>query len=212
PFVYFEEDFESGNALWFDNSGLAPLTAVPSGGEDGGAYVSTTLDFENDDAGDTIVTFRAEAIYNSSGFAYAGEWIDLEVEEVSFFVRHDAAFPINFFSRFSPTPRFPGGIAVDFAPVLPNVWTEVTFAIDPTNPQFVSFEGQNFNSVFTQVGNIQPGISVPAGLAGSTLPVTFDLDSVTITRTPEPSSLALLGLAASLGYRRRRSASAILAA
>ena len=109
--------------------------------------------------------------------------------------------PLTFFARFADPNNFPGAIAVNFAPVFANTWTELSFSIDANNPQFVGFEGQTFESVFDNIGDIQIGVSVPDTFAGTTTPFTFDIDSATVT-VPEPSTslLALLGL----GFLARR--------
>ena len=57
----FIETFDSGVAGWEDNVNN-PLTAVASGGEDGGAYASTTFNyngFSDPFGGGGPVTFRA---------------------------------------------------------------------------------------------------------------------------------------------------------
>ena len=90
--------------------------------------------------------------------------------------------------------------ALEFAPLLPETWTEITIPINPANPQFISYEFGDFNTIFHSVGRIQLGVSVPAELAGSTTPVTFDLDQVTIV--PEPAALGLMLIGAGLLRRR----------
>lgn len=195
------EDFESGAAGWTDNI-TAPLTEVAGGGWDGGAYVSTQFNFSNAVDGDTPVLFRGETSGgNASNGAFKGDWIADGITEFSFWVRHDAAAPIAFFTRFSPTARFPGGTAIAFAPVFANTWTEVTFSIDPMSRNFVTFEGGTFEQVFSDMSNLQIGVAVDGSLAGVTAPITFDLDFVRAVPAPG-ASLALVGAMAAT--RRRR--------
>ena len=67
-------------------------------------------------------------------------------------------------------------------------------------------EGQPFSSIFSNVGNIQVGVSVPDGFENNPAFFNFDLDQVTLT-VPEPasSSLVLLSSFLLLGIRRRSS-------
>jgi len=111
------------------------------------------------------------------------------------FVRHNAPQPLNFFNRFTSPINFPGAFALHFDPVLPNVWTELILDLSPANPQFVTFEGATFAEVFSEIGNVQFGVSVPDGLAGVNQEFTFDLDQVSISAVPEPATLVLTGWA-----------------
>jgi hypothetical protein len=116
-------------------------------------------------------------------------------------VRNNAPAPVNFFARFVSPAGFPGAVAVEFAPVLPGAWTEITIPIDPANPQFISFETSDFNTIFSSIGRIQVGVQVPASLAGNPGSFSFDLDQVSIV--PEPASVMLLMGLGVLGLRRR---------
>ncbi len=89
---------------------------------------------------------------------------------------------------------------------MPNTWTDIAFAINPNNPAIVSYEGQNFDAVFSNIGHIQVLTGVPEGFENNPAPFTFDLDNPGITVIPEPSSsLMLIGGSALLFLRRRRS-------
>ena len=151
-------------------------------------------------AGAFPVLFRGQENFGpagSSGGAFIGNWIADGVTELSAFVRHDAAAPLTFFARAASSPA-PGAISASLVEVPAGVWTRVTFAITPDSPQWFNFEGSDFATVLSSVARVQFGVFVPAPLAGSTAPVTFDLDGVSIV--PAPSSLGLLVLA----LRRRR--------
>lgn len=202
--VPYTEGFTTDAANWYNATSSAPLDWESVGGPDGSGYVSATFDPGSASAGDTPVLFRAQDEFGSSNGAFQGDYIAEGVSEFSMFVRHNGAAPINFFVRFSTPISFPGGIAVDFVPVFPNQWTKVTIAIDPFNPQFVTFEGSDFNTVFSNIGHIQIGPSIPASLAGSTDPIQFDLDQPSIV--PEPMTgicLAAIGAVALVRRRRR---------
>ena len=202
--VPFTEGFDSDESSWRDSTGNALLnwfnTGGPAGAGDG--YASGMFNFAGSAAGDTPVILRGQESFGSSGGAFSGDWIADGVTEFSFSFRHDAPAPVNVFTRFASSFNFPGAVAVDFVPVLPNTWTEVTIAIEPANPQFISFSGQSFEAVFSSIGNLQIGVQVPGSLAGFDSDFTFDIDNVSIVPAPGAASLLLAGLLT--GRRRRR--------
>ncbi len=199
--VPFTEDFAADAAGWYDAAGTSPLSWVAAGGPDGGSFASTTFTFVNSAADDTAIQFRAQDEFGSSGGALEGNWIEDGVAGFSAFVRHDAGVPLAFFTRFSGPGNFPGAVAVSFAPVPANTWTPIAFAIDPASPQFVSFEGTDFDIVFSNVGHVQVGVSVPEELAGVDQSFTFDIDKPAIV--PEPTALGFLGAGGVLMLLRR---------
>ena len=188
--VPFTEHFASNAANWADNSGLALVDHVAVGGPDGSGYVSTDL-VPAGRGGESVVLFRGQDEFNSSGGAFVGNWTADSVGQFSTYVRHNAPVPLTYFTRFSGPANFPGATAVRFAPVLPNTWTLLEFDLEPTNPAFVTFEGSSFNSVFSNIGHVQVGVSVPASLDAVSTQFTFDLDRPSIAAIPEPSSWAL---------------------
>jgi hypothetical protein len=203
--VPFVEGFDTGTSGWLDNASSS-LSFVASGGQDGG-YVATQFNFVGSSAGGQgPVLFRGNA--TASGGAFTGNWIIDGVGTLSAWVRHDADVPLTYFARFATPAGFPGAIAIDFTPVAssagPDGWTRIDFAIDPASTQFVSFEGSDFASVFSSVGRVQIGVSIPAALAGVDRVVRFDLDTVGIAAAaPEPASCAaLLALLGALALRR----------
>ncbi len=199
--VPFLEEFATNDARWGGRSGLLELDYVASGGLGGGGYVSDQVSFELNTDGDSIVAFRAQDELNSSGNAFVGNWITGGVARFSTFVRHAAAEPLFFFTRFSSPFNFPGATAVRFQPVAPNTWTQLDFEISANNPAFVTFEGSNFSTVFSNIGHVQVGFDVPTGLGGSAAPITVDLDRASIV--PEPSWLAHAVIAIVMAARRR---------
>jgi hypothetical protein len=200
--VPFTEDFTTTVSNWADNSALNLLNHVPSGGPDGGSYASASTAL----AGSSMVLFRAQDEFNSSGHALEGNWIADGVGEFSAFVRHNAPVPLNYFARFSGPGNFPGGTAVKFAPVMPGAWTQLEISISPNNSEFVTFEGTSFATVFSDVGHVQLGVNVPAALAGNMTQYTFDIDKASIAaQVPEPSAfIAFLVAGLHLAFWRRR--------
>ncbi|MCA9244221.1 MAG: PEP-CTERM sorting domain-containing protein [Phycisphaerales bacterium] len=190
----YTETFDTDAAAWrnFNNAAVATWNA--------GGYISESSAFDGTDPNTPLTLVRANGGFDSSGDAFVGNWIADGVTSFSFDVRHNSPAPVNFFARFVSQAGFPGAIGVGFIPVLPNTWTTVTIAIDELNPQFVSFETSNFNTVFSNIARIQLGVMAGA-LSGNTNTFEFDFDNATIT--PEPSALALVGLAAAALVRRR---------
>ncbi len=198
------ETFDADVANWADNSGLALLTQVASGGPNGSGYAATdfALSGGGGAGGSSAVLFRAQDEFNSSGNAFVGNWVADGITNLTVEVRHNAPEPLTYFARFSSPGNFPGGTAIAFAPVQPNVWTKLSFEISPSSPQFVTFEGSDFNTVFSNVGHIQLGVSIPASLASDTTLYTFGLDDV--VAVPEPTSAVLLAAVVALGLLPRR--------
>lgn len=197
--VPFTEEFASDSANWFNAAVTGPVDWAAAGGPDGGSYATTSLSFLNNGAGDMPALFRGESGFNSSGGAFSGDWIADGVTEFSFAVRHNAPAPMTFFARFAPSFA-PGANAVEFVPVLPNVWTTITVAIDPGTSFF--YEGTTFNSTFSSVGRVQIGLFGLDGVAGVDQDFTFDLDKVSVA--PTPNAVGLFAIAGVGAIRRRR--------
>jgi len=193
--VPFTEDFAAGNSNWRESTGLGPLDWNAAGGPDGGAFASTPFSFVQLAANATPVLFRGQSGFGSSGGAFAGDWVAGGVDGFSLSVRHDAGVPLNFFARFAAPANFPGAAKVFVIPVPSDTWTLLSTTLpDPS----LAFEGPlTYQQVFGNVGNVQIGVAVPAGLAGVDQNYHFSIDKVSIV--PEPATLALLvggGLAA----------------
>ena len=205
----FTETYAADTAGWRDGLLTSALSYAPAGSHDGSSYASGMFNFVNNVAGDNPALIQGRDEFGFSGGAFVGDWVAAGVTEFSAWVRHDAPEPLTYFVRFSGPANFPGAAAISFVPVMPNTWTQLTIAIDPSNPQFVTFEGTDFSTVFTAnamngftgIGHVQIGASVSATLAGVDQAYTFDVDDVAIA--PAPGVLALLGLSAA-GLRRRR--------
>jgi len=206
PIVPFTETFAADNANWTDASGLNPATFVPTGGADGAGdgYISATFNFVNSAVGDNgAVLVRGNAAAGASGGAFGGDWISAGVTEFSFMVRHNAPVPISFFARLAHVGNFPAAIGVPFAVAPPNVWTPLSIAIFDGSPNFVTFEGSDFATIFSAIERIQLAVATPEALAGVDQVFVFDFDNPSIV--PEPQSLTGLALLGLLALRRRTS-------
>jgi hypothetical protein len=212
PTVPFTEEFVADEAGWHDVS-LAPLGWISSGGPDGSSYASMTFNFVSSASGDAPALFRAQDKWTSSGGAFEGDYTDVNANLFKVYVRHNAGVPLSYFARFSSPFNFPGAIAVAFAPVPSGVWTELEIPIHNGSANLISFEGTDYQSVFTNVGHVQIGLTVPSSLAGVDQEFTFDIDKVTIANNPVPAvsewGLAVMALitvtAGTLTIRRRSS-------
>jgi len=205
--VPFIESFTSSASNWADGPGTNFVGFVASGGPDGSSYVSTSATAFNlaDDA--AVVLFRGQDEFNSSAHAFEGNWITSGINKFSVYVRHDAPVSLQYFVRFATPSNFPGTAAEKTTSVNPNVWTQLTFDIVPSNINVELFpEGPPsfYNSTFSNVGHIQVGYSVPVGFGANSNSYTFGMDQVSID-VPEPASwLLVIGAAAGTIWRRRR--------
>lgn len=195
----FTEEFVADAAGWTNFNNSAPLTFNLTGGPDNSSYVSGTFNFASQAAGATPVVIRGQN--GASGGAFVGDWLAAGVTQLSVFVRQNTGQAVTFFARPSVDPA-PGAVAIAFTPVPSGVWTQLTFAINPASPQFVSFETGDFNSVFTNIGRLQFGVSVPGALAGVNQDFAFDFDKVALV--PSPVGAVVLGAVGLLVGRRRK--------
>src|SRR5262249_11542609 len=152
--VPFTETFANDAANWHDASGASILNWTGTGGPDGGSFASSSFNFANSAFNATPVIFRGQSGFNSSNEAFVGNWISDGVTVFSADIRQNSGVPLTFFTRFSSPANFPGATAISFTPVPSGVWTPITFSIDAASPQFISFEGTDFNAVFSDIGNL----------------------------------------------------------
>jgi len=202
----FTETFDNTAENWANAAGTAFLDHFDTGGPDGAGdgFAAGTFNFSNTTADTDVVVARGQDEFGSSGNAFVGDYLAAGITELSFDVRHNLPTPATIFSRIASPANFPGAVAIEFAPVLPNQWTTISIAIDPSNPQFVTFEGASFGAVFSSVGHVQVGVRTPAAVAGLDSDFRFDIDNVAIV--PTPGSVALMGVAALPFSRRSRRA------
>lgn len=193
--VPFTETFTSGTSNW-----SAPAAWDPTGGPAGTGSIFADSNVNNAVTG-VVIALRGQGSSNASGGAFIGDWITQGVTAFSFKIRHNAPEPLTIGARFALASNFPAAIGLQFAPVMPNVWSTVTIPIDPSNPGFVSFEGSSFSTIFSAVANVQLLYSVSGNLAGTGTIVRLEADDVSIVPTPGVATLGLIALA---GAARRR--------
>jgi hypothetical protein len=185
----FTENFSTSASNWRDNGSLAS-TYVATDGVGGGGYISTDFSFEELTAGPAL--FRAHNAFDSSNDAFVGNWLTAGVGVVRAYVRHNAPEPIDYFVRIATSNNFPG-LAIELSQSVPanSEWTLLEFDTSASNP-LLSVEGppSAYASVMGAVGNVQFGVSLPAGLTDDPVAYTFGLDRISIG-VPEPTGLLL---------------------
>jgi len=201
----FTETFSSAASNWSTNSvALTPLNYPSSGGPDGSAYGSMSLDLTNQGVNAQPITFAGQGSFNSSGNAFVGNWLSAGVTSVSLSVRHNGPGALTFFLRFAPAGG-PGAVAV-LSPAVPaNTWTTLSIPLVESYPGFI-WEGPSstFTPTFTSMSKLQVGLLVDASIANRATPLTVDIDNVSIVPAPGTAGL-LAGAMGLMGLRRRRS-------
>lgn len=196
--VPFTETFDGPAANWSSAAAFTPLNYPASGGPDGSAFGSTSVNFANAQPGDQPIIFRAQSNFSSSNNNFVGDWITAGVTDLSLQVRHNGPAAVGYFVRFAPAAG-PGAVFLFTDAVPANQWTTLSVPINSSTP-FI-FEGTTFPGTFSNVARVQIGILV-GGLAGNPNPVTFDIDNAAII--PAPGAATLLSLALLAAGRRRR--------
>lgn len=199
----FNESFVTGSANWRNSNGATDLAWFATGGPGGLAYASSTFNLSSTTVGGFPPTvIRAHASYGSSAGGYVGNWIAEGATGVTFLFRHDLSEAVTVTGRFATPTNAPGASAIANTVVLPNTWTLVTFDLREGSPDIISLGGGTYQAIFSNIGNLQFGFTVPAMLAGQNIDGHFDITDFNIV--PAPGACTLLGLAALGGRRRRR--------
>jgi hypothetical protein len=197
----FTENFTNDASGWVALSNTPPNWTA-TGGADGDGFISMSQTIGGG-GGFGAIIFRGNAGNNASNGGFVGNWIDRGVTLFSALVRHDAPEPVSMFIRLD-RGFGAGGSTQAFLVPGGNVWTQLLVPIVDSNSVFQSYGTGNFESVFSNIQNIQIALSSTqtASLVGNTY--TFGLDRVSVV--PEPSSigLCLLGLTCAGFYSRCR--------
>lgn len=198
----FNESFSAGSANWRNSNGATDLAWFATGGPGGLAYASSTFNLSSTTVGGFPPTvIRAHASYGSSAGGYVGDWIAEGATGVTFLFRHDLTEAVTVTGRFATPTNAPGASAIANTVVLPNTWTLITFDLREGSPDIISLGGGTYQAIFSNIGNMQFGFTVPTALAGQNIDGHFDITDFTIV--PAPGGAALMLLAA-VARRRRR--------
>jgi hypothetical protein len=115
--------------------------------------------------------------------------------------RHNLTEAVSVTGRFATPTNAPGASAIGDAVVAPNTWTLITFDLREGSSSIISLGGGTYQAIFSNIGNMQFGFTVPAVLAGQNIDAQFDITDFNVV--PAPGALALLAVAGLAGRRRR---------
>jgi hypothetical protein len=215
--VPFTETFSNNAAGWVISlvpSGTGNPVWSNTGGVDNGGFISmsrTMSTSQFNGSGFGFIAFRGNAANDASGDAFVGNWLTGGVSAFSASVRHTAPEALNFYLRIDAG----GGAAASSVlfSVPSNTWTNIGVPIIDSSSSFQSYGAGTFNSVFSNVQNVQIALAAtqPSAVLDGATTYTLGLDNVAVV--PEPSAVMLLfsGLgcgAAAWGRRKRRRVSA----
>ena len=200
----YTEDFTSGTSGWLNGSSAAPAWS-PTGGVDGGGYISALGAIATGSVDNTV--FRAPASASDSAFSgdfgglicipIDGGWQCLD--RFSAYLSHDAPMALNFRVRFDAGLD---GVAstIDYS-VPSGGWHKIEVPIYPMS--FQSYGGGTFEGIFDQIENVDFVLSATQN--PSTVGQTYHVSLDRVATVPEPGTLGLVasGLAASFLVRRR---------
>ncbi|MFO0688341.1 MAG: PEP-CTERM sorting domain-containing protein [Myxococcota bacterium] len=190
----FTESFDTSVSGW-ESSANAPLAFIASGGADGGGYASGSYNYFNYASGFGAgpIVLRASFADTPSGGAFIGDWIAGAVGTVTAMVRHDAPEALAFNLRLAQPANFPGAFFAGSVLVPANVWTQVSWSLDPSAPNCTP-ETISCAAALTNIGTLQIGTNAPAGLIDDDVAYTIDVDQVSLSVVPEPGTALLFGL------------------
>lgn len=206
----YMETFDTNASAWLNGASTAAVYSTTGGVGDSG-HISYTSSFDSGASGPfgappLQILMRGNNSADASGDAFVGNWLatGATVDFLTLSVRHNYTATLNLYARFDAGSGAAASLAFDsdFA-IAPDTWTTISIPIVNSNPPFLSYGAGDFNSVFSNVQNLQFGLYVPGSTTFTDL--KFDIDNVSITTIPETSSVALLGVGALGLLRRKRS-------
>jgi len=206
--VPFTEAFDASVSGWENNTNN-PLAFTATGGSDGGGFASGTFNFNGyvpGPGGSGPIVLRATAADNPSGGAFLGNWLTAGVGSVTAMVRHNAPEAVTYFLRLATPANSPAGAYQAGISVAPNVWTQITFQIQPLAGNCTDAGPPGAcSTALANVGNFQLGTNAPTGLLDDDVAYAFDVDQVSLNPIPEPGSALMIGLGlAGIAWSGRR--------
>jgi hypothetical protein len=197
--VPFNEEFATGNSNWLAGNS-SPATWVATGGVDGGGYISAPGAITS--AGFGTIVFRGNNTADASGDAFVGDWLAGGVTSFSAFVRHDAPVALNIFARLDAGSGRAGS-SIDFS-VPGGEWFQINVPIVDSPSSFQSYGAGTFNTVFSNIQNIQLVLSSTQDPSTAGQTYTVDFDNVSVVPEPGTVGLVVFGLAGLALLQRRR--------
>lgn len=197
PAVPAFENFENGLGGFAGGGGLVAEAVTED--QNTFARVVRTLP---DPGGGGVSGATTTLANTNAGNPFAGNYIAGGIDVFSFDVRHDAPVPVDFSLRLATPFNFPGVNFVtpqDFAVPAGDVFTTLTFALDPDSPLTID-EAGDAAATLMNIQNIQLAVDNPEVLIEDE--VTFDFDNV--RSLPTPGAAGLLCVAGVAAARRRR--------
>lgn len=192
----FTETFSTDASNWKIDGAGTNATWNSTGGQNGANDGFISRPAPTTVTGQGTIVFRGQVGFNSSNSAFVGNWIQTGVTNFSISIRQDSGSALSFYLRLATTANSPAASTQPFS-VPSGIWTSINIPIVDSTSVFQSYEGGTFNSVFSNIGNVQLAIT-SAPPAGTTL----SIDNPAVV--PEPGSLALLGVATVGGLLMRR--------
>lgn len=118
--------------------------------------------------------FRGQDGFDASNDGFVRNWVTSGVGTFSVDILQDAGTNLNFTLRFAKSANFPGASTTAFS-VPSGVWTKITIPIVNSTNAFQTYEGSDFLTIFSAIGNVQLSIaSLP------TTPINLSIDNPTI--------------------------------
>jgi hypothetical protein len=205
----FTETFNTNASNWLNATG----GILDSG------YISFTSTFTSGSSGPfgappLQTLFRGNNAVDASGDAFVGNWLasGATVVSLTLSIRHDYTSTLNLYTRLDAGSGAAASLAFSASyAIAPNTWTTITIPIQNSNPPFLSYGAGDYNSVFTNIQNLQIGMYVPASTTFTNLNVGIDNVSITVVPEPHEYALGMVGLMAVVILARRRRQAAIMA-
>ncbi len=180
---------DANDSSWLTGASSSP-TYNSTGGIGNSGFISYTTGSFNSGSGGfgepLSILFRDDNAANPSGDAFVGNWIADGVVSFSLAVRHNHTGSRDLYARFDAGAGAGAGLADNSS------LFSIAIPIADSNPPFTSFGTGSFNSVCSNIQNLQIGLYLPANTNFDGL--RMDLDNVAVA-IRQPTTQGLVGLA-----------------